>query len=263
MAVEYVLLVVEGPHDVAFVGRILRKLEGFQRIQRESDLDSFWSALVPRAYPPDGDLLKRVPVPSFFRSPEKSVAVRPVVGDSKIAVGLAADLATLGQADDLAAVGLVLDSDASAPSERHESLVGGIRKKAGFDLPDTPGVVMGKPRRGVFILPNNQDPGTLESVLVECAESAYPNVLNHARAYVAQCEGDSDFAKLCEAFQNESYRRKALVGAIANVLKPCKAVQTSIEDNDWISPATQGNQHVSRFHAFLRQLLGIQSPDRT
>ena len=74
MAIEHALIVVEGPHDVEFVGRLLR-LDGFARVRYESELDGFWQPLVPRAFPHGGDLLKRVPVPSFFARGEHSVAV--------------------------------------------------------------------------------------------------------------------------------------------------------------------------------------------
>ena len=258
MALEYVLLVVEGPHDVAFVGRILRLFEGFHRIQLERDLAPFWSALVPRAYPPDGDLLKRVPVPSFFQSETHSVAVRSAIGDSKLAIGLAADLLTLGQASGLGAVGLIIDSDDAAPLDRHAVLATEIRRKADFTLPEKPGLVMGSPRRGCFVLPNNKGSGNLETVLFGCAEQVYPALFKHARAYVRQCEFEGSSVANCEAFQNEPARQKAVVSAISSILKPCKAIQTSIEDNDWISTATMNDPNLSALRNFLRELLNAQ-----
>lgn len=59
-------LVVEGPHDIEVIGRVLRNY-GFVKIEQMSELDSFWYDLIPKSYPPGGNLLKRVPVPIFFQ----------------------------------------------------------------------------------------------------------------------------------------------------------------------------------------------------
>ena len=82
---KYCYLVVEGPHDVAFVGRFL-KLAGMSAIRRFSELDSFWEPLIPRRFPPDDDLLKRVSVPFFFSGKFHSVAISTAKGDSRIQV---------------------------------------------------------------------------------------------------------------------------------------------------------------------------------
>jgi hypothetical protein len=56
--IQYAYLVIEGPHDVEFIGRFL-KLKGFSRVRMMSDLDEFWQFLVPREFPYAGDLLRR------------------------------------------------------------------------------------------------------------------------------------------------------------------------------------------------------------
>jgi len=55
-------LVVEGPHDIEFVGRFL-KIGGLSRIKQLADLDAAFARLVPRDFPHRGDLLKRVRLP--------------------------------------------------------------------------------------------------------------------------------------------------------------------------------------------------------
>lgn len=54
--IQYAYLVIEGPHDVEFIGRFL-KLKGFSRVRMMSELDEFWHQLVPREFPFAGDLL--------------------------------------------------------------------------------------------------------------------------------------------------------------------------------------------------------------
>lgn len=60
---ERVYVVSEGPHDVAFLAELLR-LWGFQRVAKLSRVDGYWAPLIPRTFPHDDDLLKRVPVPT-------------------------------------------------------------------------------------------------------------------------------------------------------------------------------------------------------
>src|SRR5437899_2602972 len=47
---EHVYLVVEGPHDVEFIGRLGRPL-GLRRIPMKDDVDPFWQKLIPSAFP--------------------------------------------------------------------------------------------------------------------------------------------------------------------------------------------------------------------
>ena len=58
---ELAYIAVEGPHDIEFVARLL-KPRGFARVRQLPTLDPYWADLVPKTYPPDDDLLKRVPI---------------------------------------------------------------------------------------------------------------------------------------------------------------------------------------------------------
>ena len=71
---KYGYVVVEGPHDVEFVCQLLgpRRL---RRVQFEKDFDPFFHRLIPHSYPPNGDLLKRVPVPLFLQNDTHAVAI--------------------------------------------------------------------------------------------------------------------------------------------------------------------------------------------
>ncbi len=102
---------VEGPHDVEFVARILRPY-GLDRIGVKADLDVFWHGLVPNSFPSDGqDLLKRVPVPIFFQHSTHSVAIRSAGGgDARLAQAVQEGLSVLDPTK-LVGVGLILDAD--------------------------------------------------------------------------------------------------------------------------------------------------------
>ena len=80
---EFTYIAVEGPHDIEFVARLL-KPNGFARVRKLSDLDPYWGNLVPKDFPPDDDLLKRVPVPLFFQTATRSVAIQSATGVSRL-----------------------------------------------------------------------------------------------------------------------------------------------------------------------------------
>ena len=101
---QRIYFVTEGAHDVEVIGRLLSPL-GAKRVQNFSELDLFWERMVPRTFPHEGDLLRRVPVPVFFQADKFSVAVKSAVGISAIPQLTLASLAAL---DDLpAALGIV------------------------------------------------------------------------------------------------------------------------------------------------------------
>jgi hypothetical protein len=53
-------------------------------------------------------------------------------------------------------------------------------------------------------------------------------------------------------------RKKAIVGAVANVLRPGKSVQVSLQDNRWLrDPRALALPQVARFQAFVDAIVGI------
>lgn len=250
--------VVEGPHDVEVVGRMLG-VRGYTRLNRFEELDEYWHRIVPRNFPHMGDLLRRVPVPMFFRAASGSVAVQCAVGHTNIATTAKVTLNGLDSPPD--AIGIVLDADdVAVPLERW------IQLRSVLPVPSIgthPGdVCAGPPRTGVFVFPDNASHGTLEDILVECAEQAYPELLRAARAWIepmsphdttifARSGDKRDFAK-------PAGKTKAIVGAVANVLRPGKAVQVSLQDNHWLrDPKALALPRIAAFQAFVDAILGI------
>lgn len=229
---KYGYIVVEGPHDVEFVYGLLRPF-GLKRVQWKNDLDKIMSRLVPIKFPPDGDLLKRVPVPLFLISDSHVIAVRSAIGDTRL-------VDTLQEGVDrielFTGVGVILDTDREIPAtNRYAAIKKGLLAK-GFVLPDSPGdITAGSPRIGAFVLPDNSSDGNLEDLLIECAEAVYPHVLASARSHVAAAMQDATLEKGDgEDLTKTPIRNKAIAGTVANVLRPGKAIQASIQDNKWL-----------------------------
>lgn len=83
-----------------------------------------------------------------------------------------------------------------------------------------------------FVFPDNENEGNLENLLLQTAESVYPELFALASKYIEEA---SAYQKKLKKDQNA---KKAKVGCIANVMKPGKANQVSIADDDWISEKT-------------------------
>ncbi len=267
---RYVYFAVEGPHDIEFVGRFL-KLQGLKRVQHRPQLAAYWTPLLPTSWPsPPGstDLLKRVPVPVFFQSPDVSVAIDSVTGDSQLLRSTINTRSTVEQpgGDALHAIGVILDSDeGESAMERFTAIARGLAEEK-LPLATAPGqVVAGPPRLGIFVLPDNATAGTLEDLLIECAEKQYPQLLASARTHVGSVQATVPQYEKSDLvdFLKPAGRRKAIVGSIGSVLRPGKSIQISIQDNRWIDGDALGLPRVKIFREFVEALLApvaVSSP---
>lgn len=259
MPMRYAYLTVEGPHDLEFVARFL-KPHGLRRVTLVADLDPYWDKLVPRVFPHRGDMARRVPVPVCFRGDDIAVAMGVAGGDSGIVSHVEETLAMLPERP--SAIGIVLDADViHTARERFDSVLTGLaRLNLIASLPTQPGqVTETEPRVGVFVLPDNVSQGTLESLLIECADLNYPTLLAAARALVGSVHPAAFEARDMEEFRKNAGMSKATVSCIASILKPGKAVQTSIQDNRWIDGPSRDLPRIAAFGAFIEKLLGIDA----
>lgn len=248
--------VVEGPHDLEVVGRMMG-FHGLRRVQQFEHLEEFWHRLVPRKFPHEGDLLRRVPMPVFFASARRSVAVH-VAGSVELIPPVAkATWANLDEAPE--GLGVLLDADDKDVHQRWKTVSAGLPVS---DIGPGPGTVgAGTPRAGVFVLPDNATSGTLEHLLLECASKAYPGLLASARAWIdpIQSTDRSIFVNADERrdFGKPSGKHKAIVSSIASVLRPGKSIQVSIQDNRWLShPDALLLPNVQKLRAFVDAVLG-------
>jgi len=83
-----------------------------------------------------------------------------------------------------------------------------------------------------YIFPDNKHQGTLEDLLLNCAEIEYTDLLSLSNDYI------EEIGSTYKAKWSRSDDKKVLIGWITNVLKPGKSNQVSINDNNWISKRT-------------------------
>jgi hypothetical protein len=258
MARKLGYLVVEGPHDVAFAIRLIQAARAdLSCVQRIELLDETLRKLVPDKFPHGGDLLKRVPVPTFLQNDDLAIAIHSAGGDSKIAACLE-DTFLIIESKEFSAVGIVLDSDSTIlPQARHTNLLKLVESLT-VKFSCVPGELFkGPPRTGIYVLPDNQAQGTLENLLLECGAVAYPEQLNAAKAFVdgvfSVCTG-----KAFSDLRAPAGRNKAVVGAVAGLLRPGKAVQVSIQDNGWLKGEALQIARVEKVCNFLDELFDLK-----
>jgi Protein of unknown function (DUF3226) len=258
VSVRYAYLVVEGPQDVEVVARLL-KPHGFSRIRKFDELDAYWHQLVPRTFPHKGELNRPVPVPVFFTSAAVSVAVQSAGSDSQIVPRVEETLSVRFPAP-LDALGAILDADSKkAPQERFKAVQNSLAK-LGLTFPEQPGQVSTtSPRCGIFVLPDNQTAGTLEDLLLECANVHYAGLVQEARTFVARIRPDDPaFTREdMEELRKPAGLQKATVASVVSVLKPGRNLQVSLQDNRWLEGAALNLARIARVQQFLQELLSL------
>jgi hypothetical protein len=272
MARRFSYIVVEGPHDVEFVGRVLRKgPHSFHYIERKSLVDEYWHPLIPNNYPvgkPPKDFLHRVPMPTFYQNDTHSVAIQSANGINKIVSRLEETLAVpeFVLPD---SIGIILDSDSTeTPMVRAAKLAGEVVQSAQnlkSAWPQMPGVVVSdvltKLRSGQFILPDNSAQGTLEDILIAVGNAAYPTLIPLAQAHVQAAQrslvvGTSGWTSQDnDELKAPAGPKKATIASATAILKPGKTCQVSLSDNRWIEAATLGMSPLKEFADWLHTLI--------
>lgn len=262
-------LLVEGPQDVVFVGRLLNEL-GLRSVERADDLPAKWRRFLDkplhqrdraerqagRAGVPFWQMFK----PACLLNERHSVLIERVDGNrSRFAQTLRATGALIdGGLASLAGVGIMPDADTD-PTASFASAQAALRA-AGLPAPDQlKHVVAGAPNTGIFVLPGGTNTGGLEHVLIDCAAEIYPKLLQGARTLVNGVAADG--AELTDddlrEFRQPQGQFKAVVGAVATVLKPGSTIQVSVRRDRWVTPATLALPRVNAIVQFLKSLCGI------
>ncbi|QDV11816.1 hypothetical protein CA51_16920 [Rosistilla oblonga] len=256
----YGYLVVEGPHDIEFAYRLLAPY-GLERVRLEAELDPFFQPLVPTTFPHNGDLQARVPVPLFMQSNSHAIALHSALGDTRLAQTIEESAFSIDYSQ-LAGIGIILDTDKEvAVTTRYAGLKEEFARNS-FNLPAIPGTISADEQRvGVFVLPDNQSEGNLEDLLLQCAESTFPKLLESARKHVDFARDDTSFVdKKREDLSKSAKYNKAVVGSIANTLRPGRAVQASIQDNVWLRGNNLSLPRIKAVQTFLVDLFGLALP---
>lgn len=262
-------LLVEGRQDVLFVGQLLREL-GLRSAERPDEVPDRWRPFVDSALRQLDQVRQAaggegVPFWQMFKPAclfsDTHVVVVEKVGGKRVKFRptlCATNVLVDGGLAGLKGVGIIPDADAD-PEAALRSAQDAIRN-AGLVVPmNDQEVVLGSPNTGIFVLPGNGDYGGLEGVLLDCANTAYPNLAGSALAYVNSIDIHSDQFTGDDMREMRTPRgpEKARVGVISSVLKPGSTIQVSILRDRWVCNTTIAIPRVNALVTFLRSLCGL------
>ncbi|MFI3190629.1 hypothetical protein BCS42_07720 [Crenothrix sp. D3] len=256
---KYGYLVVEGPHDVAFAYRLLEPFK-LKQIQYKHIVDEAFHRLILTSYPDkDGDIQKRMPTPLFLQNETHAIAICSAVGDSQLINTIMGNEVNLDIS--VESIGILLDSDTQMSAQQRYTKVKADLAEASaskFVLPAVAGTItQGKPNLGAFVLPDNQTAGTLEDLLLESAEQKYPCLLKMAKNYVADAKYNAGLKKSELKELKNAGENKAIIGAMATIMRPAKSIQVSIQDNDWLRGTALEIERIKSVQNFLKILFDL------
>lgn len=258
MSTRYGLLVVEGPHDQAFVARVLRCM-GFSRFDGKVDkLDRVWEPWKP-TYPKNGYLYAPLDMPTIMFNADWSIGVMRGEGDGLyspqkgLPLRLRNNSAFISRLHDDGAIGFVVDADENPP-EACTQKIHDAYSALFAHLSAIPGqITVGPPRAGTFVIPNNTDSGTVESVLLPLGQTHYAPLLGYADTFIRACE--PELTKHFKPFDH----LKARVAAAASILQPGSTNTITIERDKWITSSQLKDEPIALVVAFLRELFELPS----
>ena len=267
------LIVVEGAHDAAVFGKLLRRLN-YSSVQRLADVPPFWEPLIPTKYPvdPGGRLDRIIVFPDIYISADEltTVALSVAGSDTNLFPTLRAAI-EIKKVADFATLTVVADTDFAVTEEvRFQSLVqrlitlnaeAAAEGQQGFPLsipPKAGQLSGGSPKVGIHLWPGNGQQGTLEEVLLECAQAAYPVLRAEADAYGIQVNAKHPpGAPQIAAFRTQSGQLKSICGSIATVLKPGASLAVSIRQSEWLPAAGAYPPSLQLASDYLDALLAV------
>lgn len=267
------LLIVEGSHDAAFFSHLLAA-RGFAEARKLPQVPEFWRQMIPRQFPARADqhLDRVMNFPEIYSNAERgdSAAIEIAEGDGAVLNTLRTYLDNY-EVNDFASLSLFLDTDWEMSEDERfarfrERLdpwnAEGVRdERPGFPLsfPRVQNTVAnGAPRVGIYLLPGGGRQGTLETILLACAELRYPDLHRQALQLIQATEvsypADADPDPLAQ-LRRGSGRHKAHCGIIGNVFKPGASLSVSLRKTRWLPEAETSVPSLAEAAAFLDQIL--------
>ncbi len=266
---KYCFIAVEGVHDQAAIGKLLEQQNLSKYKGDIRSLDKFWKNLIPDKFPPEENIYERISLPSIYYSSTHSIAIFWGNGEELKQNLIDTFYNNENYVIDVFSLGIILDADDENIEEKVKNFVTKKTEKEPKlsvqdffnDFPlSTANITKNEKRFGNYVLPNNNEVGTLDRLLLECANEVYPKHKDCAISYI-ECIEDIDENikdKLLRGFNKD----KALVATIVSVLKPGKTNQASISDDKWICKDTiEKVEDLGKLNDFLVELLdlGVES----
>jgi hypothetical protein len=196
-------------------------------------------------------------MPSILYNEVLSIAIYAGEG-SKLIENLQLKLSDIDYSNSLKAFGIVADADSNTPSSVVQRYRDGLKDLfPGFPSETSciGAIVDEKPRLGIFILPDNSSNGVLDTMLCKCGDVAYPSLMPRAKEYISKFSADEVGQFGWKPFD----RHKAIVAAVASILKPGGTNTATLSNNNWVSQDTYNQiEEIQAFCTFLENLLDLK-----
>lgn len=101
----------------------------------------------------------------------------------------------------------------------------------------------------VYVFPDGTTQGNLEDLFMRAAQISYPNELQLSLEYN---DAVKEFQK---TLRSDSAYKKSVIGCIANTMRPGKANQVSIGQDEWVTEKTV--KDVKGFHRLYKIITDV------
>lgn len=261
------IFVTEGAHDVSFIGKLLLN-RGFSRIKDYDNVPDEWKSLFPKKFPWNGNSIERVArFPDVFKKDQLIVGLINSGGDSLLVDSLRNALDMLVPETIECAV-IFSDADCEPAQKRFQSLIkalkvvnsqAGAEKAPGYPIsvPSCLGSLTdATPSVAIYVFPDNDGPGTLENILLECSRVSHPDLAEKASEFVNGMNGNfRPCHNSLKKMRKGSNLKKSIMGSIASVLKPGSSLAVAVEQQDIVPQREDVPKLVSDIDAFIEKCL--------
>lgn len=259
----FVYLIAEGVTDVTLITRVLVRYCRMVEIGKKSELPDKAKTWLDGIKWPVGEDIGRlaVPAPVFVQRESILIAIRNAQGLGGMRRWLDADNQTFFRIDWAPdALGILLDADNKQPSQRFSSARAQLDGFESFpslnDLRDIGKVADSEDgrRSGIFVFPDNEAQGTVESLLLTLGAAGFPELSDSSREFVERWDAPKGQERLFKELRKPAGLSKARLSAMASLLKPGKNLNASLKDHPWV-PEREPPEVLKPLVRFLERLI--------
>lgn len=259
------IFIVEGAHDVALLGSVLKLLK-FKNIKNINQLGEVFKNLIPTSFPFDEESLNIFNiVPSFYKKDNKFVCIINANGETNLIPKLDSSLDKIGlnNCKYLTKVIIFCDADTEYRETKIQGLINNsfseddefrfkkeclkedriLLEDFNIEIPFS-----------FYVFPDNENTGRIEEILIEVIEREDKELLEKTDEFL-----DSIPDKYKDKWRDEnSQLDKTRISCVGNVKKPAASMGAIIEKSKWIKKDTVENcKYLNGIYMYLKNELEV------
>lgn len=259
------IFIVEGAHDVALVGSILKLLK-FKNVRNINNLNEVFKNLIPTSFPFDEESLNIFNVvPCFYKNNNKCICIINANGEMNLIEKIDSSLDKIGLNNCKYLTKVIIFCDAD--TENREAKIEGLIDKSfdednefrfekenliqkrilleGFNI---------KIPFDFYVFPDNENPGRIEEVLLEIIKREDKELLEKTDKFLNSIP-DQYKSKWSD---ENSQLDKTRISCVGNIKKPAASMGAIIEKSKWIKKDTVDNcVYLNGIYMYLKNELEL------